>query len=361
MIEAREETVRTISWHQRSAVVSRPRGIHILDRYGFDSFFRDRFAPFAEQGLTAGRVTAEVGPLFRVMTEKGERTAEVSGRLRHAAQEKADLPAVGDWVALRADWGAPRASIFAVMPRRTAFSRKARGAAAAPQVVAANVDSAFLITGLDLDFNIRRIERAVMLARESGAEPVIVLSKADLCDDPAARMDAASSVAPGIPVVAVSAKAATGLADLEPWLRPGKTVVLVGSSGTGKSTLVNTLLGEDRQLIRAVREHDHRGKHTTTRRELLMLPSGALLIDTPGIRELGLWGSQEALSEAFSDIDLLALSCAFSDCTHGSEPRCAVRDALVSGGLDQDRFNSYMKLRSELSSSARKGLRQRRR
>jgi ribosome biogenesis GTPase / thiamine phosphate phosphatase len=306
-------------------------------------------------------VVSDVGTLFRVVTEEGELTADVSGRLRHVTRDKAELPAVGDWVALRPDWAASRASIFAVLPRRTAFSRKAAGPAAGAQVVAANVDTVFLVTGLDLDFNVRRIERAVTLARESGAEPVIVLSKADLCDDPAGQMDAAARAAPGIAVVAVSATAGTGLGELAPWLQPGRTVVLVGSSGTGKSTLVNLLLGEDRQLIRAVREHDHRGKHTTTRRELLLLPSGALLIDTPGIRELGLWGGQEALSEAFSDIDVLALSCAFSDCTHGSEPRCAVRDALSSGALDQGRFNSYVKLKGELDAAAKRGLRPRRR
>lgn len=304
---------------------------------------------------------AEVGTLFRVVTEKGELTADVSGRLRHLTQEKAELPAVGDWVALRADRSAERSSIFAVLPRRTAFSRKAAGAAAGAQVVAANVDTVFLVTGLDLDFNVRRIERAVTLARESGAEPVIVLSKADLCDDPAEQMAEAARAAPGIAVVALSATAGTGLGELAPWLQPGRTVVLVGSSGTGKSTLVNALLGEERQLIRAVREHDHRGKHTTTRRELLRLPSGALLIDTPGIRELGLWGGQEALGEAFSDIDQLALSCAFSDCTHGSEPRCAVRRALSSGALDEGRFNSYVKLKGELVAAAKRGLRQRRR
>lgn len=317
-------------------------------------YFRDRFAPFGEQGLTAGRVVSEVGPLFKVVGDHGERTAEVSGRLRHRADAKSDLPAVGDWVALRADWGAPKASILAVLPRRTAFTRKAAGRDAEAQVVAANIDTIFVVVGLDLDFNVRRVERAVMLARESGAEPVIVLAKADLCTDVPTRLDEVTRVAPSVSIVAVSAKAGLGIESLTPWLVPGKTVVLIGSSGVGKSTLVNKLLGEERQSTKQVREHDHRGKHTTTRRELILLPSGALLIDTPGIRELGLWGGEEALGEAFSDIEELASGCGFGDCTHVSEPRCRVREAIETGSLDPDRFASYQKLRSELSATTKK-------
>lgn len=354
--------MRAASWGGGSGVVSRARGSHILERYGHDSFFRDRFTPFAEEGFVAGRVIGEVGPFLRVVTESGERTAEVSGRLRHLAASRAELPAVGDWVVLRADWGAHRVSIFSVLPRRTALTRKAAGQGLAPQVVAANVDTVFLVAGLDRDFNVRRIERAVLLARESGAEPVVVLSKADLCDDPAARAKEAEKAAPGVSVVTVSVKVGVGMDRLLPWLRPGKTVVLFGSSGVGKSTIVNALLGEERQSTRAVREHDHRGKHTTTQRELLVLPSGALLVDTPGIRELGLLGGEEdALGEAFADVEALVARCAFADCTHRTEPRCAVKAALASGELPEQRFASYLKLREELSAAQRKGQRGRRR
>jgi ribosome biogenesis GTPase len=338
-------------------VASRARGLPILDRYGYDTFFRDRFAPFAEQGLSAGRVVSEVGPLFRVIGEQGERTAEVSGRLRHKADVKADLPAVGDWVALRSDWGAPRATILAILPRRTAFTRLAAGRDGEGQVVASNIDTVFVVVGLDLDFNVRRVERAVLLARESGAEPVIVLAKADLCADLPARIDDVTKVAPAVAIVAVSAKEGVGVDALAPWLRPGQTVVLIGSSGVGKSTIVNKLLGEERQSTRTVREHDHRGKHTTTRRELILMPSGALLIDTPGIRELGMWGGEDALGNAFTDIDDLARGCAFGDCGHGTEPRCAVQAALKSGALDPKRFESYLKLKGELAASTRKSQR----
>jgi len=345
----------------RSGVGSTSRGIHILDRYGWDSFFQERFAPYAEQGLAPARVVSEVGPLFRIVDQHGERIAEVSGRVRHAAQEKSELPAVGDWVALRADERTPRASIFAVVPRRTAFSRKAAGQTTETQVVAANVDTVFLVSGLDLDFNVRRIERAVLLTRESGAQPVIVLSKVDLCSEADARAAEAAKVAPNVAVLKVSNTLGTGVEALDPWLLPGKTVVLIGSSGVGKSTLVNRLLGEERQSVRTVREHDHRGKHTTTRRELLVLPSGALLIDTPGIRELGLLGGENALGEAFADIENLAASCAFSDCTHGAEPRCAVKGALASGALDAERYASYLKLKEELIAPSRRAPRSRRR
>jgi ribosome biogenesis GTPase len=354
--------MRMASWGAGSGVVSRARGSHILERYGYSSFFDDRFKPFAEEGFVAGRVIGEVGPLLRVITDRGERTAEISGRLRHLAASRAELPAVGDWVVLRADWGAHRVSIFSVLPRHTALTRKAAGQGLERQVVAANIDTVFLVAGLDLDFNVRRIERAVLLARESGAEPVLVLTKADLCADPAARAKEAEKAAPGVPIVTVSVKVGVGLDALLRWLEPGRTVVLFGSSGVGKSTIVNALLGEERKATRAVREHDHRGKHTTAHRELVVLPSGALLVDTPGIRELGLLGNEEgALGEAFADIEALMTGCAFADCSHRSEPRCAVKAALAGGQVDPDRLASYFKLKDEMSAAHRKGLRARRR
>ncbi len=314
---------------------------------GWTSSFAASFEPHARAGLLPARVTADLGPLFRLLAEDGERLGEPSGRLRHVALERAELPAVGDWVAVAARPGA-RAVIHAVLPRRTCFSRKVAGAATAQQIVAANVDTAFLVCGLDGDFNPRRVERALLLAWESGAAPVVVLNKADVCADVEARLGEIEAVAPGVPVVVISAAQGSGLRALSAWLAPGRTVALFGSSGVGKSTLANRLLGDERQATRAVRAGDDRGRHTTTRRELLALPGGALLLDTPGLRELSPWAGEDSLRAAFDDVDELARGCAFSDCAHTREPRCAVRAAVDDGRLPSERLASWRKLQAEL-------------
>jgi ribosome biogenesis GTPase len=320
-----------------------------LSSLGWDSIFASSFETHAREGLVPARVTADLGPLFRLMGADGERLGEPSGRLRHGAASRAELPAVGDWVAVRPQPGA-RAVIHAVLPRRTCFSRKTAGATVEQQVVAANVDTVFLMTGLDGDFNPRRIERALLLAWESGATPVVVLNKADLCDDVDARVREVEALALGVPVVVVSAAEGAGLRALEAWLAPGRTVALLGSTGVGKSTLTNRLLGEERQATRAVRAGDDRGRHTTTRRELIALPGGAVLLDTPGMRELSLWAGDEGLRAAFDDVETLARGCAFRDCSHQAEPRCAVRAAVSDGRLPGERLASYFKLQAELRS-----------
>ncbi len=320
-----------------------------LASLGWDSIFAASFETHARAGLIPARVAADLGPLFRLLTETGEALGEPSGRLRHEACSRADLPAVGDWVVAGAQ-PEGRAVIHAVLPRRTAFVRKAAGKDAQPQVVAANVDTVFLVCGLDGDFNPRRIERALLLAWESGATPVVVLNKADLCDDLDARLHDTASL--GAPVVVVSAAEGRGLHALAAWLVPGRTVALLGSSGVGKSTLANRLLGDERQATRAVRAGDDRGRHTTTRRELFPLPCGALLLDTPGLREFALWGDEAGLRAAFDDVDALARDCAFSDCSHASEPRCAVRAAVEAGRLPAERLESWFKLQAELRSLA---------
>jgi ribosome biogenesis GTPase len=251
-------------------------------------------------------------------------------------------------VALRPRPGQDRDLIEAVLPRRTAFVRRAPGERTVAQVLASNVDTVFLVMGLDGDFNPRRLERALVLAWESGAEPVVLLNKADVAADLEARRLEIEQVAGGVPVCVIAAKHGDGLEALAPWLRPGRTVALLGSSGVGKSTLVNRLLGRDKQRTNTVRQSDQRGRHTTTHRELVELPGGALLVDTPGLRELQLWSDGSGLESAFEDVGALAALCRFSDCGHGNEPGCAVREAVEGERLAPERLASYQKLQGEL-------------
>jgi ribosome biogenesis GTPase len=323
---------------------------------GWDDGFAAHFAPHAAEGLSPGRVTVEHQHLYEVASEHGALLAEVAGRLRHRATSKSDYPVAGDWVALspRPDEG--RATIHAVLPRRGHFARKVKGEAADAQLLAANVDVVFLMMGLDRDFNPRRLERYLALAGESGARPVVLLTKPDLCADSDARRLEIETLAAGVPVYVVAPKHGLGLEALVPHLGRGRTLALLGSSGVGKSTLVNRLLGEERLATREVRLSDQRGRHTTTRRELLSLPGGALVIDTPGMRELQLWDAN--LETSFDDLAQLVGGCRFSDCRHDSEPGCAVREAVEAGRLPAGRLESYRKLEGELESlAARRDLR----
>jgi ribosome biogenesis GTPase / thiamine phosphate phosphatase len=323
-----------------------------LHDLGWMPFFASHFSSHANHGFVPGRVVSESNEIYRLATEVGERTAEMAGRLRYLAEERADLPAVGDWVAAQivGDGEHDPAILHAVLPRRTQLTRKAPGRRTEAQIVAANVDTVFLLTSLNQDFNPRRLERYLALVREGGGEPVVVLSKADLCADPDAvrRAEAAvRTVAAETPVHAVSSLSGEGLDDLHPYLARGRTVALLGSSGVGKSTLVNRLLGEERQAVRTIREGDDRGRHTTTRRQLIPLPGGALLLDTPGMRELALWGGEEGAGAAFSEIESLAQRCRFPDCRHQSEPGCAVLAAVETGELPAERLANYDKLLKE--------------
>jgi len=322
---------------------------------GWDDFSSKSFHPFCSGDLVPARVALEHRNAYELLSAHGELAAECTGRLIHSAASRADLPAVGDWVAVRLRPGEPRADIHAVLPRKTKFSRCAAGDAMTEQIVAANVDTVFLVTALDANFNLRRIERYLAVGWESGAQPVVVLNKADLHPDPAAASAEVESVAIGAPVLALSAARGDGLDALAPWLRPGRTVALLGSSGVGKSTLINALLGATRQRTSAISDAVGKGRHTTTHRELIVAPSGALVIDTPGMRELQLWDvAGDTLDTTFADIASLATRCRFGDCAHRAEPGCAVQAALDDGSLEADRWQSFQKLQREQAYAARK-------
>jgi ribosome biogenesis GTPase len=320
-----------------------------LEEFGWDEGWGLGWKEGEHDGTSPARVAAVHREGFVVWTPEGERPAEASGRLRHLARGEADLPAVGDWVAVRLPAGDGPAVVQSVLPRRTRIARKVPGTTTVEQVVAANVDVVAIVAGLDADYNPRRLERALVLAGDGGAQPLIVLNKADLRPGQIEKtVRETEVVAPGVPVVALSAATGDGVGALATWLVPGRTAALIGSSGAGKSTLVNRLLGEERQRTRSVRASDSRGRHTTSQRELLRLPGGALLIDTPGLRELQLWAAPGALEGTFADVDSIASSCRFVNCGHTGEPGCAVLAALESGALGHDRLESYRKLQREL-------------
>lgn len=322
-------------------------------------FWVEHFKDLAGKGLQPARVLAQYRHTYSIWAESGEADAEIAGALLYRA-ETGDLPAVGDWVAMRQYAAGDLAIISDVLPRKTKFSRKVSGAAAEEQVIAANIDLLMIVCGLDHDYNLRRLERYLVAAAQSGAEAIVVLNKADLCTEVEERKAQVEAIAPNVPVLAISAiqNAADALA---PLVAAGQTAALVGSSGAGKSTIVNQLLGTTTQATQPTRQSDSRGRHTTTHRELFFLPNGGLILDNPGIRELQLWsqdfrqgiaGTQAAIDQAFPEIEELAEQCAFRDCTHNAEPDCAVQVALAAGEIDDARWRSYLKLGRELRHAA---------
>jgi ribosome biogenesis GTPase len=319
-----------------------------LNHLGWSPVWEEAFRLQHHEGLIPARVSCEHRGQYSVLTEHGEWLAEVSGRMRHNARTPLDIPSVGDWVTAQPHSGEERCTIHGILPRRSAFIRKSAGDRTEEQVAAANVDTVFLVSGLDHDFNLRRIERYLTLSQSSGAAPVILLNKADLCEDREGILARAGSVARGVPVLLASATKGEGIAQVLEHLPAGTTGALLGSSGVGKSALVNALLGRDVLKTQPVREKDSRGRHTTTRRQLIPLANGAVLIDTPGMRELQLWADGKALDHSFGDIEGYAPRCRFRDCSHTGEPGCAVQQALADGRIDVERFESYLRQRKEI-------------
>ncbi len=318
-----------------------------IESLGWSDDLTAAFEPHRAAGLVPGRVAVQHRGQYEVLSELGELRADVAGRMIHEAAADADLPVVGDWVAIAARPGEGAGTIQAVLPRRTRISRKTPWLAAKEQVLATNVDTVMLATSLNDDLNLRRLERYLTTAWDSGADPVVVLTKSDLHPDPEAARLEVEAIAYGVPVIVVSARTGAGLDDVAAVVKPGRTLVLLGSSGVGKSTLVNTLAGEELLATNEIRQ-DGRGRHTTSHRELVLLPSGGLVIDTPGLRELQLWDASQGLEETFDDVTSLFADCRFTDCAHDQEPDCAVRAALADGTLDAERWESYQKLEREL-------------
>jgi ribosome biogenesis GTPase len=322
-----------------------------LSELGWDSFFEEGFLQHKDGGLIPARIAREDRQTYLLMSEPGELTGRVSGRFSHDADSKGEFPGVGDWVAARELPDEQKATIHAILPRKSCFARQSPGGRTEAQVVAANVDTVFIVSGLDggRAFNLRRIERYLALAWESGASPVIVLNKVDVCPDVEACVKEAETIAFGVPVYPVSATKCVGLDLLRGHLTSGLTAALLGQSGVGKSALVNALLGAERQPTAAVREDDLKGRHTTTRREMVFLPGGSIIIDTPGMRELQMWGDESSVAETFSDIEELATQCRFRDCQHQREPGCAIHSAIGQGVLDAGRLESYLRLQREMA------------
>ncbi|MGD0589437.1 MAG: ribosome small subunit-dependent GTPase A [Bacteroidota bacterium] len=318
-----------------------------LELLGWNSFFETRFTPYLGKGLLPGRISIQHKDRYVLLSEQGEVNAKVSGKFRFDVSGLQEFPAVGDWVVYEIDSGDQSAVIHHVLERRSKFSRKVAGDRPDEQVLAANIDFIFLVMGLDGNYNLRRLERYLTVAEESEARSVIVLNKSDLCSHLEECTQEVLSIAHSVDVVVMSALRAEDVAPLHLLLTPGITGVLLGSSGVGKSTITNQLLGMEHSKVQTVRETDSHGRHTTPHRELLVLPNGGIIIDTPGLRELQLWSGEEGVQDSFDDIEELAVNCRFRDCKHEAEPNCAVKQALEDGLLDPGRYEGFQKLQHE--------------
>lgn len=337
----------------RAAPVQQKDPLMNLEQFGWNSFFANAWKSVETVGAEPGRVIAQHRALWVIAGPFGQSYAEASGRLRQSAEDSGLWPTIGDWISAKPKSGGGM-MIHEVLPRCTQITRKMPGKQNKPQVLAANVDTIFLVMGLDGDFNLRRLERCLVQFWDSGAKPVLLLNKADVRDNANEIAESVRDGLLGLDVLCISARTGVGLKELEGYVAEGKTIVLLGSSGVGKSTLVNRLLCSERQRTKMVRESDSRGRHTTTARELFFLASGAMVIDTPGLREIQLWDVEQGLQPVFGELENLARDCRFRDCRHAEEPGCAVRKALEEGNLDAGRLESYHKLQREQEFQRRK-------
>lgn len=324
---------------------TRPR----IEALGWNDDWIAHFRPFQEQGLVAGRVAVEDRGRYTLFAEAGELSAHVAGRFTGVAGAPADFPKVGDWVAFAPILNEPKAVIRAILPRRTRLARKMVGREVEEQILVANVDLAFIVQALDASFNPRLLERYLAMVREARVEPVILLNKTDLHDHVPERHAEAARLAAGNQVVDVSARTGLGMGQLRKLIRPATTSVFVGTSGVGKSSIINRLFGDHIQATTEVREQDAKGRHTTSWRELIVLPGGGLVIDTPGMREFHLWMAGDHIHQAFPEVEVVALRCRFSNCSHREEKGCAVREAVAAGTLVQERVNQFIKIQRELT------------
>ncbi|MBT7618724.1 MAG: ribosome small subunit-dependent GTPase A [Calditrichaeota bacterium] len=320
-----------------------------ITQLGWGTFFQQEYEGFGGgQDLIPARVTRQDKNSYELLYERGSLTAQVSGAFSYTAESASEYPTVGDWVIVNVIEDEKKAIIHKLLPRKSSFTRKAAGVETEAQIVAANVDIVFMVVGLDRNFNLRRIERYLTLINKSGAKMVIVLNKSDLCDETEERIEEVENISGDAPVITMSATCDDDFSQIERYIEEGKTVTLVGSSGTGKSTIINRLLGEERLLVKQTSEHVSQGRHTTTWRELVVLPSGGIVIDTPGMREIQLWADDEDLANAFGDIEELAEGCRFRDCEHLAEPGCAVQQAIEDGKLEDKRLQNYRKMGKEI-------------
>jgi len=319
-----------------------------LEELGWNDHFEEQFQSLNTENFDVGRIAIEHKQRYVVYAQTGELTGEITGKMLFNSDNSADLPKVGDWVLITIFEDERKAVIHDIVPRKTSISRNIAGRKTEEQVIVANVDVVFIVQALDNDFNPRRLERYLVLVKESRTEPVIVLNKMDIAENIDDKLKIVTALSGNIPVVAISAKTNRGLDALKNNITSGKTFAFVGSSGVGKSTIINALLGKDLLKTQEVRTDDSRGRHTTTHREMVILPGGGILIDTPGMREIQLWSSEDGLENTFSDIETLSDKCHFSDCTHTNENNCAVLKAVNEGEFPESRLNSYYKLKKEL-------------